>query len=178
MSLAILLDGVQGDPSVFYEFVIREVQERQVPEVMFSMGSEFGTKIAKKWTAGEIAKEAAKAYVTAGISLLFTDKREKWPSLVVEDSLSRAVVCAYQYGSAFHVTCKSFWRDKRNAEHEREGKLSYGDEVVSGCFDESMDRAVQQALHNYLSSIQIERVPEDLERRKAKYHRSSFATEQ
>ena len=179
MAWTALVDEVQGEPAIFYEFVVKQIQHRQIPDVSFSMANEFGKKVTKKWTGADIAKEAAKAYVTGGLSLLFRgDKREKWPSLAIEDRFSRAVVCAYQYGNSFHVSVRNFWKDRKMAGKEREGRLAYGDEVISGCFDESIERAVQQALYDYLGSLEVQEIPEEMKRKRTEYQRSSHVMEE
>lgn len=153
MARAVLIDDLRGDPTKFYEFVESEVKRRGIPNVSFRTRTVSGRKTG--WLA-----------------------REQSPALEVRDPLGYVLVFAYQYGRAFHVATKAFWNDRGMAQREREGKLNWGEEVISGCFDESVDRAVEAALLQYLESIGYGAPPADLAEKRGRYERSAHVTDE
>lgn len=125
MALAILIDEFDGDPQKLYEMVTDEVKKREIPGVKFESSTEYRSK---GWfSSGEIAA-----------------------SLKVGDDTHRVEILAYQFGRSFHVSTRAYWQKVKMAEKEREGKLWFLEEVRSGAFSETIDRAVRASLVRHL----------------------------
>jgi hypothetical protein len=129
MSMAILIDEFDGNPAELYDLVQAEVKKREIPGLRFTDASEYRSK---GWfSAGEFA-----------------------PMLSIADETHRVQVLAYQFGRSFHVSTRAYWQQRKMAAKEREGQLFFLDEVRSGAFSETIDRAVKAALVVHLEKHQ------------------------
>lgn len=147
MALALMIDEFDGDPGELYGVVKEEVQKREIPGVKITDASEYRSK---GWfSSGETA-----------------------PSLSIADETHRVLLLAYQFGRSFHVSTRAYWQKVKMAEKEREGKLWFLEEVRSGAFSETVDRAVRAALARHMEKRQTP-VPASLNPRDIFYKREA-----
>jgi hypothetical protein len=147
MALAILIDDFEGDPAELYALVQEEVKRREIPGVKFEGAAEYRSK---GWfSAGESA-----------------------PSLKIVDETHSVMLLAYQFGRSFHVSTRAYWQKVKMAEKERQGKLWFLEEVRSGAFSETVDRAVREALVNHLEK-RAAPVPPSLNPKEVFYRREA-----
>ena len=145
MALAILLDAFPGDPQELYELVVEEVHKREIPGVQITGATE---RRSKGWfAAGEVV-----------------------PSLTIADSEHKVMLLAYQFGRSFHVSTRAYWQKVKMAERERDGKLVFLEEVRSGCFSETVNRAVRAALVRHMGKRSAP-VPSELDPKDIFYRR-------
>jgi hypothetical protein len=129
MAMAILIDEFDGNPQELYELVQEQVKKREIPGVNFLSGSE---SRSKGWLSGS----------------------ESVTTLSIVDGTHRVNLLAYQFGRSFHVSTRAYWQKWKMADKEREGKLVFLEEVRSGVFSETIDRAVRAALAVHLEKKQ------------------------
>lgn len=130
MAMAILIDGFDGDLEEFYGLVQEEIRKREIPGVEIEAASEFRSK---GWFA----------------------RGESAPQLKVQDDAHRVFILAYQFGRSFHVSTRAYWRTYKMGEKDRQGKLAFLEEVRSGAFSETIDRAVRTALTRHLEKRSV-----------------------
>ncbi len=147
MAIAILIDEFDGNPEELYQRVSENVKKREIPGVKFGTSAEFRSK---GWfSSGESA-----------------------PRLEIADDTHKVYLLAYQFGRSFHVSTRAYWQKTKMAEKEREGKLWFLEEVRSGAFSETVDRAVRAALAQLLEKHQAP-VPVSLNPKDVFYRRES-----
>jgi hypothetical protein len=129
MAMAILIDEFDGNAPELYELVQAEIAKREIPGVKFASASE----------------HRSKGWFSAG---------ESAPMLSIADDTHKVQVLAYQFGRSFHVSTRAYWQKFKMADKEREGKLVFLEEVRSGVFSETVDRAVRAALVLHLEKHQ------------------------
>ena len=129
MALRILVDEFDGDASELYELIQAEVKKREIPGIKFSGATEYRSK---GWFAGS----------------------EKAPVLTVGDDTHKVHVLAYQFGRSFHVSTRAYWQKEKMGDKERAGLLVFLEEVRSGAFDETVNRAVRAALATHMEKRQ------------------------
>lgn len=149
--MQILIDDFNGEPKEFYQLVKEEVQKREVPDVTFSDDIEARAKKGG-WFSGT----------------------ETTSTLIVANKIQSVKVLAYRYGRSFLVSTRSYWTDRKFAEQEAEGKLLWLEEAYSGCFAETVNRAMRTALSQYLQKRQVA-VPANLDPKEVFYSREAHA---
>ena len=147
MAMAILIDEFDGDPQELYGMVTEEIKKREIPGVKFGSTTEIRSK---GWFSGP----------------------EMAPTLAVVDGTHRMLVFAYQFGRSFHVSTRAYWEKVKMAEKERVGKLAFLEDVRSGCFSETVDRAVRAALTKHLEKRQAP-IPSALNPKEIFYRREA-----
>lgn len=151
--MQVLIDDFSGDPKELYALVKEEVEKREVPDIKFLDDTEVRGK-----------KGGFLGAIFAGT--------EQATSLIVADKIQSVKVLAYRFGRGFLVSTRSFWKDLTFAKQETEGKLLWLEEVYSGCFAETVNRAVRAALSRYLQQRQVP-VPPNLDPRDVFYSRET-----
>lgn len=129
MAMAILIDEFDGNPAELYELVQAEVKKREIPGIQFGEAKETRSK---GWFAG---KESA-------------------PTLSIHDDAHKVHLLAYRFGRSFHVSTRAYWQTMKMADKEKEGRLVFLEDVRSGAFSETIDRAVRSALAIHLEKHQ------------------------
>lgn len=152
MALWILVDDFSGDPDEFYKLVQQQIQSCAIPGIKFGID----------WVAGK---------KTGWFS------RQKIKALVVHDKLNREVIVAFPYGNGFAVATRSFWQDYGMKEKEKQGKLTWGEEMDSSLFAESVDRAVREALALYVEQ-DARTAPKGLREERALFERAPQVVEE
>ena len=147
--VAILVDDFEGDAEEFYQVVAEEVDKKEIPGVQIRRSAQSRSK-SGGWFAGV----------------------ETVPALTVADKTQKVAVIAYPFGRSFHVATRAYWTDMKFAQMEREGRLYPLEEIYSGCFQETVDRAVRAALVKYLAKRQAP-VPPDLDPKSVFYVRGA-----
>lgn len=147
MAMAILIDEFEGNPQELYELVTLEVKRREIPGLKF----------------GESQEYRSKGWFSSG---------ESAPQLEIADDAHKVLLLAYQFGRSFHVSTRAYWQKLKTAEKERAGKLAFLEEVRSGCFSETVDRAVRAALTQHLEKRQAP-VPTSLNPKDVFYRREA-----
>jgi len=158
--MQVLIDEFQGDPQKFYDLVQREVEKREIP------GLNFARETASREKKGGFLKGTFLGGLIGGT--------ESAPVLIIADKIQQVKVLAYRYGRSFCVSTLSYWNDNGFANQEKEGKLSWLEEVYSGCFTETVNRTVREALELYLQQSQ-KPVPPTLNPKDIFYSRESRA---
>ena len=153
--MQILIDDFNGDSKEFYAFVKQEVEKREVPSATFEDGTEVRGKKGG-FIGGLIAGSESAA------------------SFVVSDKIQFVKVLAYNFGKSFLVSTRTFWKDRKFAQEETEGKLLWLEEAYSGCFTETVNRAVRTALTLYMQKRQAP-IPPNLDPREVFYSREARA---
>lgn len=147
MAFAVMIDEFDGSPQELYDLVTEEVKKREIPGAKVKADHEFRSK---GWfSAGESA-----------------------PSLSIGDDTHRVELLAYQFGRSFHVSTRAYWQKVKMAEKEREDKLWFLEEVRSGAFSETIDRAVRKALVRHLEKRNAP-VPANLDPKDVFYKRDA-----
>lgn len=131
----ILIDDLKGDTKGLFHLIQQEVTKREVPDVAFSKGSQIRAK-------------------KGGLMGALTGGDEEVPSLVMADKIQKVEVLAYQFGRSFMISARASWLDKKFAAADEMGKLMWLEEAFSGCFTESVYRAVRAAVAQYLQQAQ------------------------
>lgn len=131
----ILIDDLRGDTKAVFQLIQQEVTKREIPDVSFSKGSQIRAK-----------KGGLMGALTAG--------DEQVTSLVIGDKIQKVEVMAYQFGRSFMISARASWLDRKFAAADEMGKLMWLEEAFSGCFTESVYRAIRAAVAQYLQESQ------------------------
>lgn len=136
MGVAMLLDGVKGDPEALYKIVIEEISKRNLPEVTFGYAEEL---------------ESLK---------FFFNKGDRAQALTITFRGQQVRVLGYQIGTIFHVSARTTYHA------EDRGKLQRGFlyRITTDVYEEVVSRSVKNAVKRILEAQQAP-VPDELDLR-------------